>query len=101
VAFAQPADGTQKSASTDDTVHLTDAQRDAILNGNTVESAAIARGERDPSEEPGRGIHGEVSAMIGSNGTRGISGTAAIPIGENGGAVVSFESSRFGYPARR
>ncbi|MDO7844398.1 hypothetical protein [Sphingomonas immobilis] len=101
-AFAQtPADTSTPSAPTGDTVRLTDSQRDAILNSNTVESAAIARGEQDPSENSGRGIHGEISAMIGSNGTRGVAGTAAIPLGNNGGAVVSFESSRFGYPTRR
>ena len=77
-------------------VRLTDAQRSAILDNNTVESAAAARGELTGSGA-GRGIHGEVSAMIGSHGTRGIAGVAEIPLGDNAGAVVSFESSRYGY----
>jgi hypothetical protein len=34
--------------------------------------------------------------MIGTHGTRGAYGTAAIPLGDNAGAVVSFESSRYG-----
>ena len=43
-----------------------------------------------------RQVHGEIGALIGSNGTRAMFGTAAVPLGENGGAVVSFESSRYG-----
>lgn len=68
-----------------------------ILNNNTVEKAAAARGELVGAEVPGRGIHGEIGFMIGSNGTRGAYGTADIPLGDNAGATVSFESSRFGY----
>lgn len=83
---------------TGDTIRLSDEQRNAILDRNTVESAAAARGELTQSERMDRGIHGEVGMMIGTNGTRGIYGTAAIPLGDNAGAVVSFESSRFGYP---
>ncbi len=82
---------------TDDTIRLTDEQRWKILEGNTVESAAAARGELPGSEGPGRGIHGEVGVMIGSHGTRGAYGTAEIPLGENGSATVSVESSTFGY----
>ncbi|SDA15729.1 hypothetical protein SAMN03159340_00741 [Sphingomonas sp. NFR15] len=77
-----------------DTIRLSDAERDAILDSNTVESAAAARGEARDAGGPG--IHGEIGAMIGSNGTRGAYGVAAIPLGDNAGAVVSFESSRFG-----
>lgn len=80
-----------------DTVRLTDEQRNAILDRNTVDSAAAARGELTQSQRMDRGIHGEVGMVIGSYGTRGIYGTAAIPLGDNAGAVVSFESSRFGY----
>lgn len=43
-----------------------------------------------------RSVHGEFGAMIGTGGARGVFGTAAIPIGDNAGAVVSFESTRFG-----
>jgi len=69
----------------------------AILDGNTVESAAAARGELPGSEDTRRGIHGEVGVMIGSHGARGIYGAAAIPLGEHADAMVSFESSSFGY----
>jgi hypothetical protein len=83
-----------------DVIRLTDAQRREILDNNTAESAAAARGERPGlgSGLAGSGIHGEVGAMIGSHGSRGIYGTADIPLGDNAGATVSFESSRFGYP---
>jgi hypothetical protein len=83
--------------STGDTIRLTDEQRDAILNNNTVESAAAARGELRDSEIARPGIHGEVGVMIGSQGARGVYGTADIPLGENAGATVSFESSSFGH----
>lgn len=83
-------------ATTGDTLRLTDAQRRAIIDSNTPESAAAARGELTGSSV-GRGIHGEISAMIGTHGTRGIAGVAEIPLGNNADAVVSFESSRFGY----
>ena len=79
---------------------LTDEQRLAILDGNTVESAALARGEAPGAQVATRGIHGEVGAMIGTNGTRAIYGTADIPLGDHAGATVSFESSRFGYRRR-
>ena len=69
----------------------------AILESNTEESAAAARGELTGSGGAGRGIHGEVGVMIGSNGTRGAYGTADIPLGDKASATVSVESSRFGY----
>ncbi|QNQ11094.1 hypothetical protein [Sphingomonas alpina] len=81
-----------------DEIRLTDAQRMEILNNNTEDSAAAARGERLGSGIAGRGIHGEVGVMIGSHGTRSVYGVAEIPLGDNAGAIVSFESSRFGYP---
>ena len=84
-------------AQTGDTIRLTDAQRMEILDHNTVESAAAARGELPASESTGRGIHGEVGVMIGSHGTRGAYGTADIPLGDHASATVSVESSRFGY----
>jgi len=79
-----------------DTIRLTDEQRDAILDSNTVQSAAAARGELGDSEITKPGIHGEVGIMIGTQGARGVYGTADIPLGENAGATVSFESSSFG-----
>ncbi|MDR6849401.1 MAG: hypothetical protein V4522_08945 [Pseudomonadota bacterium] len=95
---ATPAVAAAAAPSSGDTIRLSDKERDAILNSNTVESAAAARGERLPGTGPG--IHGEIGAMIGSNGTRGIYGTAAIPLGDNAGAVVSFESSQYNWPRR-
>lgn len=97
MAQATPAAPTTQSApaATGDTLRLTDEQRMAIIDNNTAESAAAARGELTGSGA-GRGIHGEVSAMIGTHGTRGIAGVAEIPLGNNANAVVSFESSRFG-----
>jgi len=102
-AFAQsaPMQTTARPSptSTGDTIRLTDAQREAILNASTEDSAAAARGERIGSlgDRPGRGIHGEVGVMIGTNGTRGAYGVAEVPLGDRAGAVVSFESSRYGY----
>ena len=101
VAQAAPTPTPTPTPSTD-TIRLSDAERDAILNSNTVESAAIARGEREESGKPGLGIHGEVGAAIGTNGYRSAYGVAAIPLGDNAGAVVSFESTQFGgYRQRR
>jgi hypothetical protein len=88
---ARPAQG-----ATEDTIRLTDAERNTILGNNTVESAATARGEQGMSLSGGRGIHGEMGVMLGSNGARGVYGIAEVPLGDNAGAVVSFESSRFG-----
>jgi len=53
-----------------DVRRLTDEQRREIEDNNTEEKAAAIRG---------------------------IYGTAEIPLGDNGAAMVSFESSRFGY----
>jgi hypothetical protein len=90
---------TQPAPSTDtDTVRLTDKERMEILDKNTEDSAAAARGELTGSGSGGRGIHGELGAMIGSHGTRGAYGAAEIPLGDNAAATVSIESSRFGYP---
>ena len=60
-----------------------------------------SRGELIGSGIGGRGIHGEVGAMIGSNGTRGVYGAADIPLGDKAGVSVSFEASHFGYGRRR
>jgi len=96
-----PSARTAPATPPDDTIRLSNAERDAILDSNTVESAAIARGERDESGKPGLGIHGEVGAMVGSNGFRSAYGVAAIPLGDNAGAVVSFESTQYGGYRRR
>lgn len=92
-APALPAAASERSS---DTVRLSDQARDAILDSNTVESAAAARGERDGSGLFGRGIHGEAGVMIGTGGLRSVYGVAEIPLGDRAGAVVSFESTRFG-----
>ena len=92
---AQSAPATQAPAP--DTVRLSDEQRRAILDSNTMESAAAARGELTGADRADRRIHGEVGVMIGTNGTRGIYGVAEIPLGNNASAVVSYENSRYGY----
>ena len=87
----------QAAPSSGDTIRLTDKERQAILAKNTMESAAAARGEMAGPDRARLEVHGEVSAFVGSNGSSGIAGTAAVPLGDHAGAVVSFESSRFGY----
>lgn len=77
-----------------DSIRLTDEQRLAILETNTPESAAAVRGEAPGSTPRGPGIHGEVGAMIGTNGTRGAYGAAEIPLGDHAAAAISIESSR-------
>ena len=100
---AQSAQPPQPPATTDAELgvrRISDAERAAILDSATPESAALARGEDPQSDRFGRGIHGEVGVMIGTGGARAIYGIAEIPLGDNAGAIVSFESSRFGYPRR-
>ena len=92
-----PAPLLAQAATTDPSVHsLTDAQKAEILSHNRETLADAARLGVDTPGGADRAIHGEVGAMIGSNGTRGAFGTAAIPLGGNAGAIVSFESSRYG-----
>ncbi|MEO8375736.1 MAG: hypothetical protein ABI471_10960 [Sphingomonas bacterium] len=98
---AAPTTAQPVSSPADDTIRLTDEQRMAILDHNTAESAAAARGELPELGNARRGIHGEVGIMIGSHGTRGVYGTADIPLGDNAGATVSFESSQYGYGRQR
>ncbi|MES2043794.1 MAG: hypothetical protein V4475_07940 [Pseudomonadota bacterium] len=95
-SFAQTA-ASPAPATSGDSIRLTDEQRMAILDSNTVESAAAARGELPESRYGDRRIHGEIGAMIGTNGTRGIYGVAEIPLGDRASAVLSFENSRYGY----
>jgi hypothetical protein len=96
-SVAQTAPAPPAPAASGDSIRLTDEQRMAILDSNTVESAAAARGELPGSRYSDRRIHGEIGAMIGTNGTRGIYGVAEIPLGDRASAVVSFENSRYGY----
>ena len=96
-SFAQSAATPAAPAANSDSVRLTDEQRMAILDSNTAESAAAARGELTGSERADRRIHGEIGAMIGTNGTRGIYGVAEIPLGNNGSAIVSYENTRYGH----
>jgi len=77
------------------TVRLTQEQI-ATLQATATEAKADEAAGLAPGAGLDRQIHGEVGAMIGTGGARGIYGTAAIPIGENGGAVISFENSRYG-----
>ena len=94
--FAQAVPVPEAAPSTD-TIRLTDEQRRAILDHATPESAAAARGEMPEAERKTLGIHGEVGAMVGSNGLRSLYGVAQIPLGDSAAATVAFESSRFGY----
>jgi len=81
------------------TLSLSDEQKADLLAHNTESSVDAARAGLG-SGAPGRQIHGEIGAMVGTHGTRGIYGTAAVPLGDNAGAVVSFEDSRYGYGRR-
>jgi len=76
-------------------VRLTPEERAAALDSATEAStdAALAQAAGGGGD---RQVHGEIGAMIGTGGTRGIFGTAAIPLGDRGGAIISFEKSRFG-----
>ena len=94
--FAQAVPVPEAAPSTD-TIRLTDEQRRAILDHATPESAAAARGEMPEAERKTLGIHGEVGAMVGSNGLRSLYGVAQSPLGDSAAATVAFESSRFGY----
>lgn len=100
VASAQTASAPATQSVADDTIRLTDEQRLAIIEGNTPERAAAARGELTGAERARRGIHGEVGVMVGSNGSRGIYGAAEVPLGKDGAAVVSFENTQYGYRRR-
>jgi len=92
---APPTDAAPPTAS--DTIRLTDEQRNKILDENTEDSAAAARGELTSSERTARGIHGEVGVMIGSYGSHGAYGVANIPLGDNAAATVAVESSTIRY----
>jgi len=71
---------------------LTTAQKAALdREGNSERTGA-----RTLAGGGDRQIHGEVGAMIGTNGARGAFGTMAVPLGDTGDAIVSFESSRYG-----
>jgi len=82
------------------TLSLSDEQKADLLAHNTEDSVDAARAGLG-NGAPGRQIHGEIGAMIGTHGTRGVYGTAAIPLGDNAGAIVSFEDSHYGYGRHR
>jgi hypothetical protein len=73
-------------------IRLTPQQQAEVLDSASEKAsdATLTGGGGD------RLIHGEIGAMIGTGGARGVFGTAAIPLGENGGAIISFEQSRYG-----
>jgi hypothetical protein len=85
-------------SNTDDKVLSLSSQEKAKLLDQHSEASVDAARAGLPGSAAGRGIHGEVGALIGTNGARAIYGTAAIPLGDNAGAVVSFEKSHFGHP---
>jgi len=89
-AHAQVAD-----SAPGEVIRLTPEQKRAIADQATEASVDAARAGL-PAGRSGRAIHGEIGAMIGTNGARGVFGTAAVPLGDNAGAVISFENSRYG-----
>jgi len=100
-AQSDPAPADSVPPADSNVLRLSDEQRDEIFAENTEDRAAAARGELTSGERAERHIHGEIGAMIGSNGTRGAYGMADIPLGDNAQATVAVESSRFGYGTRR
>lgn len=82
------------------TLSLSDDEKSDLLAQNTESSVEAARAGLGNGGS--KAIHGEMGVMIGTHNTHSIYGTAAIPLGNNAGAVVSFESSRYGgYYGRR
>jgi hypothetical protein len=79
---------------------LTPQGKAAVLSASAEATAEAARAGPSGGGAD-RQIHGEVGAMIGTQGARSAYGFAAVPLGERAGAVVSFESSRFGNGRRR
>ncbi len=77
------------------TLSLSDAQKADLLAHDTEASVADAQAGLSGGGQS-RQIHGEIGALIGSNGTRAAFGTAVIPLGDGAQAAVSFESSRYG-----
>ena len=79
-------------------ITLSDAEKAAILRQNEESRAgdALQTLLPGPSAATLSQIHGQVGAMIGSNGARGAFGAASIPLGPDAGASVLFETSRYG-----
>jgi hypothetical protein len=86
-----------QSAAGGETLSLSPQEKADLLAGHSEESVDAARAGLDGGPARDGSIHGEMGVMIGTHGTRGAYGTAAVPLGDNAGAVVSFESSRYGY----
>jgi hypothetical protein len=80
-----------------DTIRLTDEQRADLIEHNTSENAARARGELPDSGIADHGIHGEVGFMIGTHGERAAYGEAEIPLGDHAQASVAIESDHYDY----
>jgi hypothetical protein len=93
---AMPSAAQTAPAGAGNALSLTDAEKAELLAHNTESSVDAARAGLG-SGTPGRQIHGEVGALVGSHGTRSFYGTAAIPLGNNAGAVVSFEDSHYNW----
>jgi hypothetical protein len=92
-ALLAPAVARADDAPSPQVVRLSPEQAQAAIESGSARSNPP--GMLDPGPNSARAIHGEIGAMIGSNGARGAYGTAAIPIGDDGGAVVSFASERY------
>ncbi|TPE62646.1 hypothetical protein FJQ54_05515 [Sandaracinobacter neustonicus] len=77
------------------TLSLTDAQKEALIAGNTADDLA------SPTDSPrliDRRPHGEVGVMVGTGGARGIYGVTSVPLGDKGWATFGFENSRNVWP---
>jgi len=92
--LAQPAFAQSVPTGEPGVHRLSDAERERILNAGTEESVDAAQARALGGG--GGQIHGEVSAMIGSDGARGVAATALVPLGQNGFAVLNVENSRYG-----
>lgn len=57
-------------------------------------AAAPAAEERESVSDYLKDVHGEVTFMVGSDGTYGASGTAVLPLGENGVATVTLSTGK-------
>jgi hypothetical protein len=79
-------------------ITLSDSEKAEVLRHKeeTGGDDALQAQAPQPSSAAAGQIHGEVGAMIGSNGARGAFGSASIPLGQDAGASVSFETSRYG-----